>query len=167
MGEWVSGWKRRAVLTGATDGYFGGSFLLGRGIVLLVAVVAVVVHELPESRIPRALPRSVVHLPHSARLELEREERSLLAPYEHTAIAGAIRGEGERGHVDELGHGEGKALERGGRGWHDVDVPGLGLDDVELAIVVCGVDVVVVGCADEGAEGRWDRGGEGGGGHGP
>ena len=119
----MSAWKGRAVLTGATDGYFGGSFLLGRGIVLLVAVVAVVVHELPESRIPRALPRSVVHLPHSARLELEREERSLLAPYEHTAIAGAIRGEGERGHVDELGHGEGKALERGGRGWHDVDVP--------------------------------------------
>ena len=44
---------------------------------------------------------------------------------------------------------------------------GLRLNDVELAIVICGVDVVVVGCADEGTKGGWDRGGEGGGGHGP
>jgi hypothetical protein len=69
-----------------------------------------------------------------AHLELEREEHSLLVPYADTEIAGAVGGEGERGYVDELGHGEGKALEQGDRR----------LDDVELAIVVCGVDVVVL-----------------------
>ena len=141
----MGGWKARTVLTGAANGYFSGSlFLLGRGVVRS-SPIAVVVYELPEGRIPRALPCSIIHLPHAACLKLEREEHSLLAPYEDTAIAGAVGGEGERGHVDGLDHGEGKALERGGRGWHDVDVPGLRLDDVELAIVVRGVDVVV-GC---------------------
>ena len=60
-------------------------------------------------------PRSVIHLPHAARLEFEREEHSLLAPYTDTTIVSPIGGEGERGHVDKLGHGEGKVLERGGR----------------------------------------------------
>ena len=139
----MGGWKGRAVLTGVADGYFVGSFLLGGGGVLLITIVTVVVHELPEGKIPWAL--HAASFTSLTRLVWSLSEKSAvsLRPTQ-TRRSRAPSELKEKGDMLTS-----SAMEKARR-WSGV--VGLRLDDVELAVVICGVDVEVI-CADKGTKG--------------